>query len=207
MHRVQKELRGRNVGTVIGEKMDGQIGMFDDLEQYEIPENRLYSCFFTGHRSVPAEIRRELLPKMKNTVAYLYSKGVKEFHTGGALGFDTLAATQVLDMRRDRPDMKLILDLPFRNQAFRWSEGDRRIYEFLLKNADGVNYVFDGEVAGSAQARKYLLMRNRIMANSSHYCVAYWSGNKISGTGYTVKYADSIGCEIINLFGREDETV
>ncbi len=187
--------------------MDEQIEVFEDIEQYEVPENRRYSCFFTGHRKISAKIRRNLLPLMKNTVAYLYSKGVKEFHTGGALGFDTLAATQVIDMRRDRPDMKLILDLPCRNQTHRWSENDKRIYEFLLTNADVVNYAFDGEVDTTEEARKYLLMRNRIMANSSHYCVAYWLGNKISGTGYTVKYADSIGCEIINLFGREDETV
>lgn len=180
--------------------MDGQIGMFDDIEQYDVPENRRYSCFFTGHRKIPAKIRRELLAKMKNTVAYLYSKGVKEFHTGGALGFDTLAATQVIDMRRDHPDMKLILDLPCRNQTHRWSEADKRIYEFLLTNADIVNYAYDGEVGSTAEARKYLLMRNRIMANSSYYCVAYYSGQKSSGTGYTVNYADGIGCEIINLY-------
>ena len=80
-------------------------------------EKKETSCFFTGHRKIRADKKIELIPKIKNAVSYLYSKGVTDFHTGGAIGFDTLAAAHILDVKRDHPGMKLILDLPYKNQT------------------------------------------------------------------------------------------
>lgn len=163
-------------------------------------EKKETSCFFTGHRKIRSDKKIELIPKIKNAVSYLFSKGVTDFHTGGAMGFDTLAAAHILDVKRDHPGMRLILDLPYKNQTEFWDAQSKRIYDFLLSKADEVNYAFDDNVTDKTNANKYLLMRNRIMADSSAYCISYYCGRVRSGTGYTIKYAEKTGCEIINLY-------
>lgn len=173
------------------------VSMYDNLEQYELLRER--ACFFTGHRMIKPSERLGVLANMKNTVSYLYSVGVTDFHTGGARGFDTLAAAHILDMKVDHPDMRLILDLPYKNQTVGWTDREKHSFEFILSQADEVRYAYDGEVTDRAEARKYLLMRNRIMADACRYCIAYFSGHK-GGTSYTVKYAASKECEITNLY-------
>ena len=170
----------------------------DIVTEYTEP-GRASSCFFTGHRKGLGNIIKDILPKMRSNISYLYSKGVTDFYVGGALGFDTIAAAQILDMKRDHPDMKLILYLPYRNQSESWGVDSKRFYEFALKNADEIYYAFDGEVYDYQQAKKYLLMRNRQMADKCAHCIAFYSGNKRSGTGYTIEYAKKSDCEIINL--------
>lgn len=168
-----------------------------DIEYRE--QGRTSSCFFTGHRKGLGNIIKDILPKMRSSISFLYSKGVTDFYVGGALGFDTLAAAQILDMKRDHPNMKLILYLPYTNQSESWGADSKRYYEFLLKNADEIYYAFDGDIYDYEQAKKYLLMRNRLMADKCAYCIAFYLGNKRSGTGYTIEYAKKSDCEIIYL--------
>lgn len=180
------------------------IEEFDEIfyisENYIPLEKRETSCFFTGHRNIRPDKKIELITKMKNTVSYLYTIGVTDFHTGGALGFDTLAAAHILDIKREHPGMKLILDLPFVNQTQFWDAQNKRFYEFLFSKADVINYAYKENVSDKASASKYLLMRNRMMADSSLYCISYYCGRVRSGTGHTINYAKKTGCEIINLY-------
>ena len=55
---------------------------------------------FTGHREIDAETLREPLYA---TLEGLISSGSDMFFTGGASGFDTLAALTVLDVSVDKP--------------------------------------------------------------------------------------------------------
>lgn len=180
--------------------MDEPINLYEDLQEHEDFGSKSATCFFTGHRKGLGNVIKDLLPKLKSNISYLYSKGVTDFCVGGALGFDTMAATQVLDLKRDHPDMRLILYLPYRNQSEHWKEDHKRFYDYILKNCDEIHYAYDGDVQNYSDAKKYLLMRNRMMADISMYCIAFYSGSKRSGTGYTVEYAKKVGCEIINLY-------
>lgn len=173
--------------------------MFENPEQYGITNGKERSCFFTGHRKIPAAHKTELLMRLKASVSYLYAKGVTDFYAGGALGFDTLAATQILDMRREHAGMRLILELPYANQCERWKESEKRIYYFLRGEADEVHYAAERDAENASDARKLLLARNRALAASSLYCISYFSGAK-GGTAYTVALAEKYGCEIINLY-------
>ena len=137
---------------------------------------------------------------MKKNISYLYSKGVREFHAGGALGFDTVAAVTVIDLKRYHPDMKLILNLPYRNQSEKWKASETAKYDYVIKNADKIVYTFYGDVDNRADSRKYLLKRNRDMVDCSAYGIVYFSGEEKSGTGYTVRYAKEKNCEIINIY-------
>ena len=62
---------------------------------------RKNACCFTGHREIPPEDREPLRAALLSEIQRLYAeKGVTEFYTGGARGFDTMAAEAVLKIRR-----------------------------------------------------------------------------------------------------------
>ena len=61
---------------------------------------RKNACCFTGHREIPPEDREPLRAALLSEIQRLYAeKGVTEFYTGGARGFDTMAAEAVLKIR------------------------------------------------------------------------------------------------------------
>ena len=173
-------------------------------EPYIEYDNKRSSCSFTGHRMIPEQQRKALITTLKSTVLYLISLGVKDFHCGGALGFDTLAASVVFDVAREHPDIRLILELPYEKQAEKWSESDKRIYEFLKTKADEINIHFPNP-KNKEEATKYLLSRNRLMIDKSYYCVCFFKddGMKRGGTAYTVNYAKLHDLQIINLAEQE----
>ena len=173
-----------------------------NMESYHIDSCRAHTCFFTGHRALPEAQKSALLIRLRSVISYLYAKGVTDFHAGGALGFDTLAAMQIIDMKRDHPAMRLILDLPFPGQSRQWTANHKRIYDFILSMADEYHYINEKDPVSHAEVRKCLLMRNCAMVHAGQYCIAYFSGAK-GGTGYTLAKAEKYGCEIFNLFAEQ----
>ncbi len=166
-------------------------------EPYFEYDNKRFSCSFTGHREISPQERASLLPRLKSTVLYLVSQGVKEFHCGGALGFDTLAASVVFDISREHEGIKLILELPYENQSGKWDDSQKRIYEFIKSKAYEIN-IHGEKPKNREQAVKQLLNRNRVLIDKSHYCVCFLK-KKSGGTLYTVNYAKLHDVQIINL--------
>ena len=149
-------------------------------------------CCFTGHRSYSPAVAAELITKVDLVLDRLYAAGVREFCTGGALGFDTLAALRVIAFRDAHPDCKLILILPCGDQARRWSDKDKALYERVRAAADSETVLF------SSYTPECMHARNRALVDGSDYCVAYLARNS-GGTLYTCSYALKKGVELINL--------
>lgn len=166
-------------------------------------EERACTCCFTGHRVMSKSQRSEVLYRLRSTILYFVSKGVVNFRAGGALGFDTLAATMVVDLKRSDNRIKLILDLPYEGQDENWSDTDKRIYKFICENADVIN-VFDKRPSSRRKATELLYKRNRALVDNSDYCVCYLKKKGRSGTAYTVDYAKRLDREIINLYSEEE---
>ena len=112
--------------------------------------------------------------------------------SGGALGFDTVAALMVLEMRRANPDIQLVLALPCRSQSSRWARPDQDVYQFLLKSADRIIYVSEDYFPGCMQKR------NRFMVDHSDTCLCYLTRCH-GGTWNTVSYAYDCHRVIRNL--------
>ena len=108
------------------------------------------------------------------------------------MGFDTLAAQAVLRAKKKHPQVKLILVLPCRSQADRWSERDKAVYEDIKAQADKVVYVSE------QYTRSCMFQRNRHLVDCSGTCVAYLTEDS-GGTAYTVGYARSKGLNVMNL--------
>lgn len=151
---------------------------------------------FTGHRELPAFQVPSLKRKLKQTIISSIEDGYRFFGAGGALGFDTLAAQTILDLKKDYPDIKLILVLPCPNQTQGWKKKDVETYERIKAQADKVVYTSQHYYQGCMHTR------NRHLVNNSSLCISYLTTNS-GGTAYTVNYAQSEGVKVINLAEKE----
>lgn len=147
---------------------------------------------FTGHRKIPLERTEDISQRLKNTLIQLIGSGYMYFCAGGALGFDTLAAQTVLNLRKKYEQVKLILVLPCHSQVERWSNKDKQIYEEIKESADKVIYTSEEYTKGCMHKR------NRHLVDNSSVCVCYLIRD-IGGTAYTVNYAQKKGLEIVNI--------
>ena len=147
---------------------------------------------FTGHRVIPEKDYPEIQKRLEDEIIALIHQGARYFGAGGALGFDTMAALCVLKLRTEFPHIRLILVLPCREQAERWSERNKKIYGQILKQADKVVYTAERYYRGC------MLKRNRYLVDNSAICVCYLTEDS-GGTAYTAEYARQKGLQIINL--------
>lgn len=147
---------------------------------------------FTGHRNIPYVVAARLPDLLERVISELCERGATIFRAGGAMGFDTVAALKVLDMKEKYPQIRLELILPCRNQTERWDEISRQTYQYILKNANSHRFLFDTYFEGC------MLERDRRLVEGSDVCVAYCSQSR-GGTAYTVTHAIRAGLELINL--------
>lgn len=150
-------------------------------------------CSFTGHRSIAAEHRDSLGPLVARSIAYAYGEGCRDFFCGGALGFDTVAAREVVRFRLYHPDVRLVLLLPCTNQDEHWSSRERDAYNHLLSTADEVEYISDAYRDGCMRDR------NLRLAEKCSILIAYCSRYN-SGAGQTVRLAERLGRRVYNLW-------
>ena len=150
------------------------------------------TCCFTGHREIPERDYNLLKQKTKNAIVALIGKGVIYFGAGGARGFDTIAAETVLELKKDYPQIKLILVLPCPDQTKGWKEDDIRKYNIIKENADKVVFTADHYFNGCMH------VRNRHLVDNSGYCICYLTKEN-GGTAFTVNYAKTKGLEIHNV--------
>ena len=149
-------------------------------------------CAFSGHRQI-YRIHSESLPKkLDDVIDALIGAGITHFLSGGAYGFDLLAARCVLKKRVHNPDIKLSMYLPCRGQSSGWSAKARREYESILASADEVFFTSEKYDAFCMHAR------NRALVDNSDILVCYLMRDS-GGTAYTKNYAEEKGKKIINL--------
>ena len=125
-------------------------------------------------------------------------KKVTDFYTGGAVGWDALAALTVLKLRESYPEVKLhlVLPCPFEKQSTKWNEAQKTEYLRIFGLADSVEQVSDRYYNGCIKARNAHLVEL-----ASDYSICYWNPKHYrSGTGQTVRMAQKKGIEVINLF-------
>lgn len=150
-------------------------------------------CSFTGHRVIEEWHRGRIQGLISTAIKYAYAAGCRDFMCGGALGFDTLAAQEVIKFRQLHRDVRLVLCLPCMDQAEGWSDKSRSMYSHILESADEIIYA--SEVYTDSCMRE----RNFLLASRCDILIAY-CGRPRSGSGQTVRMADSMGKEVINLY-------
>ena len=147
---------------------------------------------FTGPRVIPAGQRKTIEKRLHDEVVTLIEQGYRYFGAGGALGFDTMAAQTVLQLKSQYPQIRLILVLPCRTQTRGWPERDIAVYQSIMAQADKVVYTSDEYTGGC------MFKRNRHLVDHSSACICYLTSDR-GGTAYTVDYALSKGVRVISL--------
>ncbi len=150
------------------------------------------TCCFTGHRTVALKDKEKIIVDLDNAIEDVIKKGVKHFISGGALGFDTLAAQAVLKKKEVNPQIILEIAVPCRNQDAKWTEKQKAEYQKILKSADKVTVLFEKYVTGCMH------FRDAFMVDNSDIIISYYRGRP-GGTQYTFLYAEARGLKIINL--------
>ena len=82
-------------------------------------DKRAQPCCFTGHRQLPAGEEEAIWRRVQEHLILLLEQEVRYFGVGGALGFDTLVAGKLLELRGQYPQIRVILVLPFRGYQSR----------------------------------------------------------------------------------------
>ena len=72
---------------------------------------KIYACCFTGHRTISSEKLISLNAILTKETEKLILNGIRYFYCGGAMGFDTLAAKVVLELKKIY-DVQLIIAVP-----------------------------------------------------------------------------------------------
>lgn len=157
-------------------------------------------CSFTGHRQIKKEHEADLPALIHRAVEYAYSKGCRIYLAGGALGFDTYAAREVIRFRMTHPDVRLVLVLPCPEQAKRWTGSQQSSYNHTLECADEIIYVSE-EYTDTC-----LKERNRKLAEDADIVISYVSRSN-SGSAQTVRMALSLEKEVYNLYPSLDKNL
>ena len=153
----------------------------------------MQSCAFTGHRRIEERHKDKIESLLHRAISYAYDEGCRTFYTGGALGFDTLAAKEVIRFKLSHPDVSLRIVLPCRNQSSAWTHSQISLYEYTLANADEIEYVADDYVDGCMR------LRNQRLADYCDLLIAYVSRSN-SGSAQTARMAERAGKKVYNLY-------
>ena len=154
--------------------------------------SRETAACFTGHREIPARDIPAVRKRVASALLQAYGNGYRVFYCGGARGFDTIAAREVLRFREEHPEVRLVIAVPCASQADRWPAEDRETYREILDAADEAVILSETYYNGCMQHR------NRYMVDRSSLCLCYMVRFE-GGTWYTARYAMQEGILLKNL--------
>lgn len=150
------------------------------------------TCCFTGHRHLPADKIEKIIVNLDKEIENLITSGVTDFISGGATGFDQIAASLIVAKKEMGKNIRLIFALPCKNQDALWNEKQKVLYNGLLSEADEIIYVSE------SYDPFCMKRRNKYMVEHSAYCICALLHEK-SGTAQTVRLARKNGLKVINV--------
>lgn len=168
------------------------MNLFTKKRESEVQIDRNITCCFTGHRTIPPGMEEYLTGRVMDGVKYLHERGTKTFLSGGALGFDTLAARAVIKCQEVYSDIQLFIIAPCQDQDKLWSPKDKEAYTKIKKSANEVICLSEHYYSGCMHTR------NRYLVDNSSTCICY-KVKQDGGTAYTVDYAKKHGLTVFNL--------
>jgi len=158
---------------------------------------------FTGHRQINGKypdgfrtmdgryssndgLWSKVYNALLNLITTLHHKyGHVDFISGGAVGFDQVAAKAVIDLYMAGLPIQLIMAIPFEGQESKWSRLVVEGYNYILGHAHEVHYVCEPGYAPWKMQK-----RNEWMVDRAKTIVAlYLSEGKTGGTLNCINYA------------------
>jgi len=130
--------------------------------------------------------------RLREALEYLIGQGYTDFMSGGALGFDQMAAQIELSLREKYPWIRLIMVIPFDGQADKWSWEQRRRWLEIIEASDKVIRISHSYDKG------VFFQRNHYMVENADLILAAFDSQP-GGTAGTVAYAKRHGVRVVRL--------
>lgn len=118
--------------------------------------------------------------------------------SGGACGWDLALAHAAIEL-----NIHLMMAIPFKGQSRRWSSFWQQLYGEAMDYATRTEILYTPN--GKPEIVRALLDRNKWMVDfvkGRGKVLALWNGDNRGGTAHCVRYANSQGVEVINLWDR-----
>ena len=159
----------------------------------EFTTSRMDTVCFTGHRPEKLtqsedEIRKKLGVGIERALKWKYTT----FITGMAQGVDLWAADEILALRKDHPEIKLICAIPYEGYSDKWDSEWKEKYENVKNAADEVYFICHQYMRGAP------VIRDKWMVDHSSLVIAVFNGGK-GGTKTTIDYACSKKTRVLNV--------
>lgn len=155
-------------------------------------------CCLIGHEDLRDYNIEKMKSALEKQINQLMEKGIDYFITSCRLGFETLAALKVIEMRsKMHYDSNLLIMSLFEEEKRKvwfknWSKKDLETYEFIKKNIYE-EYDVTGETKGT------LLAQHKSMIDVSNYVLVAFNGKDLGATHSAVNYAIKQNKKIIYL--------
>ncbi|KGO31850.1 DUF1273 domain-containing protein [Oenococcus alcoholitolerans] len=122
--------------------------------------------WITGYRAFELNIFSEKDPKIQVIKRALRDKIIEKIEneqsedsfwviSGGQMGVEQFAAEIVYDLKKDFPQLKNAIMLPFTDFSSRWNQQHQEALEFLIQRADFSDHVFNKKYSSPLQLRQY----------------------------------------------------
>lgn len=155
-------------------------------------------CCLIGHEDLRDYNTEKMKIEIEKQINQLVEKGINYFITSCRLGFETLAALKVVEMRsKTHYDSNLLIMSLFEEEKRKvwfknWSKKDLETYEFIKKNIYE-EYNVTGETKGT------LLSQHKSMIDISTYVLAAFDEKNLGATKAAINYAIKQNKKIIYL--------
>ncbi len=166
------------------------------IDGSRITVDRDEACFFSGHRTIRNEDIGQMTLMLDRELESLFYAGYTTFLCGAARGFDLLAASAVLRLRRTHPScgIRLICLIPCAGQNRHWNEGEQALYRAILSRSENC-------LLQTAYDSGCMRRRNQLLVSSASVGVVYLlPDRRISGTAMTVRMARDAHIPVHNLY-------
>jgi uncharacterized phage-like protein YoqJ len=157
------------------------VGVDEDIEQL--------TCCFTGHRNIGMS-EREVASRTRELIKKAIDIGYTHFISGGAVGFDMIAAEMVLFFKAVGYEIKLEVAVPSNNQEIRYSERQKSRYKSIITQANAIHQ------SCLPYNKGCYMLRNKYMVSKSLLVIAYYEQGRAGGTKNTIEYAEKNNKEI-----------
>lgn len=158
---------------------------------------RNHRVCFTGHRPEKINMSERKVKKLlRPAIEKSIEEGYTTFITGMARGFDLIAASIVLEIKKHNSDIHLICALPIVGFEKMWSPNDQKNYRDILNKADYV------KVVSEHYSKSCFQLRNMYMVDHSALVICAYNGSS-GGTLNTINYAKRNNVDVINILEKE----
>lgn len=151
---------------------------------------------YSGHRpkKLPKEFGYNLNNKYWSELKNIIKDDIKylnpdKIYCGMALGFDSIVAETIIELKKENYDINFIACIPFKGQEKNWPIDSQNRYNYYLQYADEIIILND------QYTKSCMFERNKYMIDNADILIAF-TDTANGGTGHAISLAKKKGIKV-----------